>query len=63
MPIVTIEASRGRTLDQKRLLVRDVTDAFVKHYGLRPDQVTIIFHELGDEDLGKAGVLWRDKNK
>ena len=41
MPSVKIEMFSGRTLEQKRKLVRAVTDAFVECLGSKPDSVTI----------------------
>ena len=42
MPIITVEASAGRSLEQKRRLVKDITDAVVKNYKVTPDVVTIV---------------------
>ncbi len=60
MPIVTIEQSAGRSADQKRRVSELVTKAFVEVYGLRPDQVTILFHELPLENMAKSGRLYSD---
>ncbi|MCK9358099.1 MAG: tautomerase family protein, partial [Dehalococcoidia bacterium] len=49
MPIVTVEASVGRTIEQKRGLVKDITDAVVKNYKVTPDVVTIVIREIADE--------------
>jgi 4-oxalocrotonate tautomerase len=57
MPLITIEALAGRTTEQKRGLVKDVTEAVVKNFNCKPDVVTIIIHELADEHLAKAGKL------
>ena len=61
MPIVTIEQTRGRTLEQRRRLATGITDAFVSAYGLRSDQVTIVFHDLQASDFAKEGVLYSDR--
>jgi 4-oxalocrotonate tautomerase len=61
MPIVTVEASAGRTIEQKRGLVKDITDAVVKNYKVSPDIVTIVIREIADEHLAKAGVLKIDR--
>jgi len=60
MPIITIEAFAGRTVEQKRALVKDITDAVTKNYKVTPDAVTIILHDLKPEDLAKAGKLKLD---
>jgi 4-oxalocrotonate tautomerase len=61
MPIVTIEQSEGRTVDQKRRVSELVTSAFVEAYGLRPEQVTILFHELSLDNMAKEGILYSDR--
>jgi 4-oxalocrotonate tautomerase len=61
MPIITVEASAGRTLEQKRGLVKDITEAVVKNYKVSPDIVTIVIREIADEHLSKAGILKCDR--
>jgi 4-oxalocrotonate tautomerase len=61
MPEVTIEILDGRTLDQKRGLVRDMTDAIVRNTGVQPEDVTIIIHENLKSDKAKAGQLFADR--
>jgi 4-oxalocrotonate tautomerase len=60
MPIVIVEQTAGRTADQKRQVAKGITDAFVQAYGLKPEQITIFFHELQRSDMAKAGVLYSD---
>jgi 4-oxalocrotonate tautomerase len=60
MPIVIVEQTAGRTADQKRQVAKGITDAFVQAYGLKPEQITIFFHELQRADMAKAGVLYSD---
>ena len=37
MPAITIKAIEGRTIEQKRGLVRDITDAVVKNFDVKPE--------------------------
>jgi 4-oxalocrotonate tautomerase len=60
MPIVTVEQS-PRPLDAKRKLVAGITDAFVEAYGIRPEQVQVFIHEVGDENWAKGGELAVDR--
>lgn len=62
MPVVTVEMWEGRTLEQKRRLVRAITDAMVEHAGARPDALHVILHEVARENWGKAGVLGVDRS-
>ena len=60
MPEVTIELLEGRTLDQKRGLVKDMTDAVVRNCGVQHGDVTIIIHENLRSDKAKACKLFSD---
>ena len=57
MPLVIIEADEGRTVDQKRGLVKDITDAVCKNFAVGPEAVSILIHEGKKENRGKAGKL------
>jgi 4-oxalocrotonate tautomerase len=57
MPTIIIEAFEGRTVEQKRGLVKDVTDAVCKNFGVKPTAVTIMIHELKKENYSQAGKL------
>ncbi|MCE5264475.1 MAG: tautomerase family protein [Deltaproteobacteria bacterium] len=61
MPTIIVEADEGRTLDQKRGLVKDITEAVCKHYKVDPQAVTILLHETKKENRAKGGVLVVDK--
>ena len=57
MPHVIIEADEGRTVDQKRGLVKDITDAVCKNFAVGPEAVSILIHEGKKENRGRAGKL------
>jgi len=61
MPLVTVKAIEGRTMEQKRGLVKDITDAIVKNFKVDPDAVTIDIIEISRENLAKAGKLFIDR--
>jgi 4-oxalocrotonate tautomerase len=63
MPIVTITMYEGRTIDQKRKLVRAVTDAVVQSLGppATYEGTRIIIHEIPKQNFASAGVLASDK--
>ncbi len=61
MPVVTVQLWEGRTLDQKRKLVRALTDAMIEHAGARPDALHVILQEVPKENWGRAGVLGVDR--
>jgi 4-oxalocrotonate tautomerase len=61
MPVVTIQMWEGRTLEQKRALVRAITEAMVEHAEAKPDGLHVIIQEVPRENWGRAGVLGVDR--
>jgi 4-oxalocrotonate tautomerase len=61
MPTIIVEADEGKTIDQKRGLVRDITEAVCKNYNVDPQAVTILLHEQKKENRAKGGVLVLDR--
>jgi 4-oxalocrotonate tautomerase len=62
MPVVNVQLLEGRTLEQKRLLVKAITEAMVEHAGARPDALHVILHELPSDSWARAGVLVVDRS-
>lgn len=60
MPEVVVYMLEGRTLDQKRGLIKDITAAVVKNAGAQPDAVTVSLVELPKTSKGKGGVLFSE---
>ncbi|MFC7552769.1 4-oxalocrotonate tautomerase [Pseudoroseomonas wenyumeiae] len=61
MPEIMVFAAEGRTVDQKRGLVKDLTDAMVKNFGVPPESVTVQIVESSKESKAKGGVLFSDR--
>ena len=60
MPFVTVKAIEGRTTEQKRGLVRDITAAVVKNFKVEPEAVDVDIIEYSRENIAKAGELLID---
>jgi 4-oxalocrotonate tautomerase len=60
MPIVQIDMLE-RTVEQKREIVKQITQTIVTVAKCPPDAVTIIIRDTLKENLGKAGVLRCDQ--
>ena len=60
MPMLTVQLHPGRSLDQKRALVREVTRATVETLNCPPDSVQIILSEVPKEAWAVSGVLKSD---
>ncbi|MBA7547306.1 hypothetical protein ES705_39720 [subsurface metagenome] len=57
MPLVIVEADEGRSIEQKRGLVKDITDAVCKNFKVPPEAVSIMIQEGKKENRAKAGKL------
>lgn len=60
MPVVTINMVEGRTLDQKRALVKKITEAVCESVNVTPERVHIVITDMKREDYADAGVLLVD---
>lgn len=61
MPEVIVELAQGRTIEQKRALVREITRAVVETCAVQPEQVLVIIHENPLTDKAKGGILFADR--
>ena len=61
MPEVYVYAVEGRTLDQKRALVREITDAVVRNFKVTPEAVMVQIMETPKTSKAKGGVLFSDR--
>jgi 4-oxalocrotonate tautomerase len=60
MPEVVVYMLEGRSLDQKRGLIKDITAAIVKNAGTTAEQVTVSLVETAKTAKGKGGVLFSE---
>ena len=60
MPQIYVHAFEGRTLAQKRNMVREVTDAVVRTLNVPADSVTIQIVECSREAMSRGGVLYSE---
>jgi 4-oxalocrotonate tautomerase len=63
MPVVTVQMWSGRTTEQKRKLVRAITDAMVEHANCKPDHLHVIIQDVPKDSWGRAGVLGIDEKE
>lgn len=62
MPLVNIQMKVGKTIEQKRVLAREITNIICKTVGSAPEKVRIVFSEIEDENYSLGGKLDIDKN-
>lgn len=61
MPFVSVEAFEGHSIQEKRNLVKGITEAVVNAYGVPREAVRVVLRELRKEDLASGGILQCDK--
>jgi 4-oxalocrotonate tautomerase len=63
MPVVTIAMFDGRTMEQKRDLVKGVTEVVARVTGNPADAVHVIIDEVKRENWSIGGILTTDRMK
>ena len=61
MPEIILELAEGRTLEQKRAIVKGFTERLVQVIGVDPEAVVVIIHENSHTDKAKGCVLFCDR--
>ncbi len=61
MPLITVKALEGRTIEQKRGLVEDITEAVVKNFKVELERVMVDIVEYSKDNLAEAGKLFVDR--
>ena len=56
MPEVFVHAVEGRTPEQKRALMKEITDAVVRNFDVPPEAVVVTIVESPKVNKAKAGV-------
>ena len=60
MPLVIVNMLEGRTIDQRRALVDNVTQAVCKSLDITPDRVQVILKDVSKTNWAKEGQLMAD---
>ena len=61
MPTIHVEMFEGRTPEQKRNLVKAITQAVVDTPGGKPEAVDIILVDIKRDNWATGGELWSEK--
>ena len=62
MPTYHVEMMEGRTVEQKRKLVEEITRVSVEVLGSAPESVDIIITDVKRENCATGGKLWSEQN-
>lgn len=55
MPIVRVEMLQGRPQEAKQKIADDITQALVRHAGVAPEHVYVMFADVAHADWAVAG--------
>lgn len=61
MPLVIVKMLTGRTTEQKRQLVQEITEVVTRVTGAPLDKVDVIIEDHPRENWASAGKLYSDK--
>ncbi|MCB1502446.1 MAG: tautomerase family protein [Bauldia sp.] len=61
MPEVLVYAVEGRTPEQKKALMKDITDAVVKNFATTADAVTVQIVESPKINKAKGGIPFSER--
>jgi len=64
MPYVKVEIAKGiATAEQKRAVIRGMTDVLVKELGRNPEYIFVVIDEVDTDNWGRKGLslteLWQ----
>jgi 4-oxalocrotonate tautomerase len=62
MPTIRVELLEGRSVDQKKALVRALTQAVVDTLGSKAESVDVLLFDIQRHDWATGGELWSEKS-
>ncbi|KQU88548.1 tautomerase [Ensifer sp. T173] len=61
MPYVKVEIAKGiASVDQKRAVIRRMTEVLVEELGRNPEYVFVVIDEIDTDNWGRKGVTLTD---
>jgi 4-oxalocrotonate tautomerase len=61
MPVIIVKLAKGRSIQQKRKLVKAITDSVVSVLNVEPEWVSVLIEEFDRENWATGGELHIDK--
>jgi 4-oxalocrotonate tautomerase len=61
MPEIYVHVARKRSLEQKRALVKDITEAVVRNFSVPVEAVVVEIVEADPTSKAKGGILFSDR--
>lgn len=63
MPTIRVDLFEGRTHEQKKALVKALTQACVETLGSKPESVDVLLFDVAPSNWATGGELWSEKKK
>ena len=60
MPVIQVTMSAGRSVDQKRELVKVLTKEAARILETKDESIRVLIYEVSKENWGNAGILGLD---
>jgi 4-oxalocrotonate tautomerase len=57
MPFITVKMLEGRTQEQKKALVKEITDAIERTCDAKPENTLVLVEDVSREMWAKGGVM------
>ena len=57
MPFITVKMLEGRTHEQKKALVKEITEAIERTCGAAPENTLVLVEDVSREMWAKGGVM------
>ena len=61
MPEIVVHLAAGRSPDAKKALMKEITDAVVKNFGVDPEMVVVQIVESSREDKSRGGIPFSER--
>jgi 4-oxalocrotonate tautomerase len=61
MPEIVVHLAAGRTREAKKALMKDITDAVVKNFGVNPEMVVVQIVESSKDDKARGGIPFSER--
>jgi 4-oxalocrotonate tautomerase len=61
MPEIIVYAVEGRSAEQKKALMRDITDAVVRNYGVPAERVVVQIVESRKDSKSRGGIPFSEQ--
>lgn len=63
MPIIQVQILKGRSKEQIKSLITDITNACAKNLSIHPDRVRVLVSEIHDTHWGAGGRTMAERGK